>query len=435
MSERSLAAYINELKVGELVDAGGVWSFRYAASWLQSPGSYFLSPHLAPEGGVITDGASLRPVQWYFDNLLPEEGQRSLLASDARIDEADAFGLLAHYGAESVGSLTLLPPGRLPADTGERRPLTFGDLSERIRGLPRLPLTHAAPKRMSLAGAQHKLAVNFDGEVFFEPVDETPSTHILKPDHPDPAYAHSVANEYFVMRLAARMRLQVPRVAKLYIPEPVYVIERFDRLKTEAGWERLHVVDACQLLNLDRAFKYHQGSIERLVELAQFCRSTAVARSRLFEWLVFNMLTGNDDAHLKNLSFLVSRAGVQLAPHYDLLCTAVYDSRAFDQAGWPDRTTLAWPVLGARRHADISRKKLLDAAEALGLARRTGERILAFQSGRILAAAQELQDEIEAEDRARYAHDSRILTSITTEARTIRAVIHTIISDTVRQLG
>src|SRR5690606_25953366 len=110
-----------------------------------------------------------------------------------------------------------------------------------IRGLPRLPLTHAAPKRMSLAGAQHKLAVNFDGEVFFEPVDETPSTHILKPDHPDPAYAHSVANEYFVMRLAARMRLQVPRVAKLYIPEPVYVIERFDRLKTEAGWERLHV--------------------------------------------------------------------------------------------------------------------------------------------------------------------------------------------------
>lgn len=126
---------------------------------------------------------------------------------------------------------------------------------------------------------------------------------------------------------------------------------------------------------------------------------------------------------------------MQLAPHYDLLCTAVYDSRAFDQAGWPDRTTLAWPVLGARRHADISREKLLDAAEALGLARRTGERILAFQFGRILAVAQELQDEIEAEDRARYADDPKIQTCITAEARTIRAVIHTVIADTVRQLG
>ncbi|WP_186389429.1 MULTISPECIES: HipA domain-containing protein [unclassified Stappia] len=435
MTERALAAYINAHRVGELVDTGGVWSFRYAAGWLQSPGAYFLSPHLVPVDGVVTDGSSQRPVQWYFDNLLPEEGQRSLLASDASIDEADAFGLLAHYGAESVGSLTLVPPEQLPDNTGERRPLTFSALSERIRGLPRLPLTHAAPKRMSLAGAQHKLAVNFDGEALFEPVGETPSTHILKPDHPDPTYAHSVANEYFIMRLAARLRLQVPRVAKLYIPEPVYLIERFDRRKAETGWERLHVVDACQLLNLDRAFKYNQGSIERLAELANHCRSMAVARSRLFEWLVFNVLAGNDDAHLKNLSFLVSGAGVQLAPHYDLLCTAVYDSRAFDQAGWPDRTTLAWPVLGARRHADISREKLLDAAEALGLARRTGERILAFQFGRILAVAQELQDEIEAEDRARYADDPKIQTCITAEARTIRAVIHTVIADTVRQLG
>ncbi|MEZ3137359.1 HipA N-terminal domain-containing protein [Stutzerimonas kunmingensis] len=45
------------------------------------------------------DGATSRPVQWYFDNLLPEEGQRTLLASSAQLDAHDAFALLAHYGA------------------------------------------------------------------------------------------------------------------------------------------------------------------------------------------------------------------------------------------------------------------------------------------------------------------------------------------------
>jgi serine/threonine-protein kinase HipA len=48
------------------------------------------------------DGATQRPVQWYFDNLLPEEGQRSLLAADATIDKADAFGLLAYSGRATV---------------------------------------------------------------------------------------------------------------------------------------------------------------------------------------------------------------------------------------------------------------------------------------------------------------------------------------------
>ncbi|MFM9526501.1 HipA N-terminal domain-containing protein, partial [Listeria monocytogenes] len=67
-----------------------------------------LCPNLARARGSIVDSSSQRPVQWYFDNLLPEEGQRQLLAKDARLDASDAFALLAYYGAESAGSLTLL---------------------------------------------------------------------------------------------------------------------------------------------------------------------------------------------------------------------------------------------------------------------------------------------------------------------------------------
>lgn len=87
-----------------------IWQFQYQRGWLDTPGAYPLCPSMPLQAEPIEDGGSQRPVQWYFDNLLPEEGQRQLLARDARIDAADAFGLLGYYGAESAGSLTLLPP-------------------------------------------------------------------------------------------------------------------------------------------------------------------------------------------------------------------------------------------------------------------------------------------------------------------------------------
>ena len=84
MSGRALIASINDMKVGILQEEAGLWSFQYATEWLNHPGRFALSPHLPLTSEPLQDGASLRPVQWYFDNLLPEEGQRGLLAADAR---------------------------------------------------------------------------------------------------------------------------------------------------------------------------------------------------------------------------------------------------------------------------------------------------------------------------------------------------------------
>ena len=396
MTGRALRASINQTNVGTLQEVGGLWSFQYSADWLVNPRGFALSAHLPLTAESLLDGASKRPVQWYFDNLLPEEGQRVLLAGDASLDAEDAFGLLAWYGAESAGSLTLLPPDAAPQTTEPLRPLPDDALETRIRQLPRAPLTHAAIKRMSLAGAQHKLAVVLQDGALFEPAGATPSTHILKPDHPDEDYPHSVINEWFVMRLAKRLGLDVPDVHRRYVPSPVYLIDRFDRVREGRGWQRRHVIDACQLLGLDRSFKYSQGSMENLAALANACRSPAVARSRLFGWLVFNMLVGNGDAHLKNLSFLVSHEGVQLAPFYDLLSVAAYDTPAFDKKGWPAQTQLAWPILGVRRFSDISHGLLLETGASLNLAKGTAKRVLESLRSRATREAEALYAEIEA---------------------------------------
>ncbi len=435
MTGRALRASINQTNVGTLQEVGGLWSFQYSADWLVNPGGFALSAHLPLTAESLLDGASKRPVQWYFDNLLPEEGQRVLLAGDASLDAEDAFGLLAWYGAESAGSLTLLPPDAAPQTTEPLRPLPDDALETRIRQLPRAPLTHAAIKRMSLAGAQHKLAVVLQDGVLFEPAGATPSTHILKPDHPDEDYPHSVINEWFVMRLAKRLGLDVPDVHRRYVPSPVYLIDRFDRVREGQGWQRRHVIDACQLLGLDRSFKYSQGSMENLAAMANACRSPAVARSRLFGWLVFNMLVGNGDAHLKNLSFLVSHEGVQLAPFYDLLSVAAYDTPAFDKKGWPAQTQLAWPILGVRRFSDISHGLLLEAGASLNLAKGTAKRVLESLRSRATREAEALYAEIEAEN-ARIAHARPELSAtMAGESRCLRVVLHTVLEEMTRQIA
>ena len=434
MNGRSLRASIDQAEVGFLQEAGGLWSFQYANAWLNNPQGFALSPHLPLAAEPLLDGASRRPVQWYFDNLLPEEGQRVLLAGDARLDAADAFGLLAWYGAESAGSVTLLSPDAEPQTAEPLRPLPDDALEARIRQLPKAPLTHAAVKRMSLAGAQHKLAVVLQDGALFEPAGATPSTHILKPDHPDEDYPHSVINEWFVMRLAKRLGLDVPEVHRRYVPSPVYLIDRFDRIPDAQGWRRRHVIDACQLLGLDRSFKYSQGSMESLAALANACRSPAVARSRLFGWLVFNVLVGNSDAHLKNLSFLVSHEGVQLAPFYDLLSVASYDTPAFGKKGWPAKTQLAWPILGVRHFADINRGLLLEAGAAFNLVRGTAERLLEYLRSRIAQEAEALYAGVEAENEQIASARLELAATMAGESRCLRIILHNVIKEMAKQI-
>lgn len=434
MTGRSLIAWVDETPVGRLEEAAGIWRFQYQAKWLDTPGAYPLSPSIPMRADAIVDSGSQRPVQWYFDNLLPEEGQRTLLASDARIDIADAFGLLTYYGAESAGSVTLLPPEAPPPTAGELVALSDNDLSVRIRRLPSVPLVHGAVKRMSLAGAQHKLAVVIRDGALFEPLGSEPSSYILKPNHPDPSYPHSVVNEWFLMLLAGRLGLEVPHVYRRYVPEPVYLVERFDRYIDGHRRRRRHAIDACQLLGLDRSFKYTQGSMESLARIADACRNKAQARVRLYNWLVFNVLAGNNDAHLKNLSFLVDGDGVRLAPHYDLLCTACYEARLFDRQGWPEQTQLAWPILGVTHFTDASHALMLKAGDALGIRTPQARRMLDVQRNRIMDEALRLLRQIESESEELARQRPELAPTLAGELRCLRGMVHVVIRDMTQKL-
>jgi serine/threonine-protein kinase HipA len=422
---RTLAVRLNGRPVGTLHESDDLWSFEYDDAWVRAADGFDLSPSLPRSARRHADGGSDRPVQWYFDNLLPEEGLREVVSREADIRGDDAFALLEYLGAESAGSLVLLPPDKRNDEPGGLRALPDGMLSSRIRDLPRATLTRGAPKRMSAAGAQHKLLVVYrDGELF-EPVGSQPSTHILKPNHPGDDYPASVINEYLAMRLAGRLGLPVPPVHRRYTPEPVYIVERFDRHADRDGnTTRHHVIDACQLLNKARGFKYKAATLDTLADIVGHCRNRASTRMALFRWLVFNVLAGNHDNHLKNLSFRVSEEGFSLAPAYDLLSTAVYDTRAFanERARWPAvEMSIALP--GATTFGAVTRQAVLDAGEMLGLTRRVSERELGRFAAGWLPALNELAGSIEAQNAALGEAPRRFLAG---EMRLIRVIQHVV---------
>lgn len=431
---RTLTAFLNDIRIGTLSEGDDLWSFAYDAKWATAPDSFDLSPSLQRTQLVHHDGGSDRPVQWYFDNLLPEENLREAVSREANIRGDDAFALLEYLGAESAGSLVLLPPDRNLPEHGSLQPLCDDDLCKRIRNLPRATLSSGAPKRISAAGAQNKLLVVYRDSALYEPVGSEPSTHILKPNHLGDDYPASVINEYVVMSLALELGLRVPPVFRRYTPEPVYIVERFDRHVDDAGHvQRRHVIDACQLLNKPRAFKYRNATLQTLAEIVTHCRNRVAARLQLYVWLVFNVLIANNDNHLKNLSFTVSKEGINLAPAYDLLSTATYHTRAFanERANWP-AVEMAIALPDAPTFGAVTRESVLRAGEALGLPRRIGERELDRLTRTLPGAFGKLETAI-ATQNAQYPDSVRPFSG--GEVRLIRTIRHVVIPDMIARVA
>lgn len=161
-----------------------------------------------------------------------------------------------------------------------------------------------------------------------ESVGRSLSTHILKPDTRQPGYQPSAINEYACMKLARALKLRVPEVWLLRVPEAAYVVQRYDRMEVTGNLLALHQFDGCQLLGHGSGWKYQrQGGLVSIPRLVEALRNLPVRGADLLQvqrWVMFNYLIGNADAHGKNLSVLVDDKGCSLAPFYDLLCVKAY---------------------------------------------------------------------------------------------------------------
>ena len=154
-----------------------------------------------------------------------------------------------------------------------------------------------------------------------------PSNYIIKPPIED--LDNTVENEAFCMALAHEVGLDVP---KTFIHQhgslKLFVIERYDRTRTGENIQRLHQEDFCQALRIPPEFKYETEGGPSLAACFDLVRSHSVSAGKdvlsLLNWVIFNYLIGNSDAHGKNLSLLLLPEGPRLSPFYDLLSTRIY---------------------------------------------------------------------------------------------------------------
>ncbi len=132
------------------------------------------------------------------------------------------------------------------------------------------------------------------------------------------------------MRLAARLKLPAPHVEiRLRGATAFLLVERFDRTKAADGTiERLHQEDFCQALSVPPELKYEAeggpGTERSLGLIDQACAKPVADRLQFIRMLIFHYLVGNADAHGKNYALLYGSGTPDLAPIYDVVCTAVY---------------------------------------------------------------------------------------------------------------
>ena len=356
-------------RVGTLALIDGRLTFSYAPSWLSQRNGMALSASL-PLQAEPFDDPKARP---FFAGLLPEGRLRRLIAQQFQVSGQNDFALLDHIGGECAGAVTFIEPGQavpVPSSADGEQWLSDQELVAILDELPRRPMLAGQDGlRLSLAGAQDKLPVVFDGTRIGLPRNGTPSSHILKPAILD--LEDSVVNEAFCMALAEAMQLRPAKSKIQFVRDRAFLlVERYDRrLDAQGHRHRLHQEDFCQALGVVPEMKYqNEGGpdLARCFDLVRRAtRPSAPQILRLFDYVIFNALIGNHDAHAKNFSLLYSGTTPVLAPLYDTLSTAVYPTLT---------SKMAMKIGGRYTFSEVQARHWQQLAEGVGLARAQARR-------------------------------------------------------------
>ena len=207
--------------------------------------------------------------------------------------------------------------------------------------------------RISLSGVQPKASLVLDSEGHLvKPVEGERGTYILKPAPSSYALLdrkYCPANEHLTMQLASQVyhiETAANGICFFQDGEAAYLCRRFD---VGPDGQKYSQEDFASLAGLTNAnggsdYKYCNLSYEECADIIRkYVKAAPVEILKFFRIVVFNYLTLNDDAHLKNFSLINRGDGeYHLTPAYDLLSAAL---------------TYLRMMSAQRRHATIRYKK------------------------------------------------------------------------------
>ena len=298
--------------------------FAFEQDYIDDPNRATLSLSFkSTTGGVVTSARPVsRRVPPFFSNLLPEGPLRTYLAKLADVKPEREFFLLAVLGADLPGAVIVEPVNTQHAahENGVSK-------SEDEIGAPKAAL------RFSLAGVQLKFSAVMEASGGLTiPAHGLGGSWIVK--LPSARYIGVPENEHAMLELARRVGIDVPRnelveIAKIKgLPEEAsrvgkvaLAVQRFDR---RADGTRVHMEDFAQVFGLFPDDKYGHKSYANIASVL-WAEIGEEATYELFRRVVFSVVIGNADMHLKNWSLLYpDRRAPVLSPAYDLVSTLPY---------------------------------------------------------------------------------------------------------------
>ena len=354
--------------------------FTYDVEYLKGTDAVPISTMLPLQTAAFDPGRTKR----YFDGLLPEGFTRRCVAQWLREKEDDYLSILAGLGRECLGALMVTEDGAEPVLSGYRR-ISAEEMRELAREGAMKSASIVTRSHLSLTGASGKVGLYYNGPegVWYQPIGCAPSTHIVKQSHV--RLDGIVVNEQLCLSAARRLGIDVVDSFVVGLGDGtdgdvLFATRRYDRKfvksmeadsafrSAKTGTEgpenlsaqglfgrdsgtsgaglvtalpvprRLHQEDFAQAMDIPAEQKYEKGGagyLSRMFRLIRACSADPMRdQLKLWDTVAFHYLIGNTDGHIKNFSLLYSESlrTCQLAPVYDMVSTAVYDSSTRDMA-------------------------------------------------------------------------------------------------------
>ena len=209
----------------------------------------------------------------------------------------------------------------------------FPETSPKDLDADRLQYTVQHIGRISLSGVQPKFSAIVGEDLRLRYTRDNERGHfILKPQ---PSSYHIInrefcaANESLTMQLASQVyRIETAANGLCFYEndETAYITRRFDI----HGGGKYRQEDFASLMSLTKSnggadYKYSRASYEDCADvIRRHVKAYRIDLLRFFRLVLFNFISLNDDAHLKNFSLINTGNEYRLTPAYDLINTSLH---------------------------------------------------------------------------------------------------------------
>ena len=306
------------VKVGELAiddpdDRGALeGQFRYTPEYLENPKAFPLDPlHLPLSADIFDADRPHAGVHGVFEDSLPDDWGRKLLVRRYKLGRKDQRipQLLRLLGNQGLGALSYVDKGRPDLKTTGVSLCHLQELAlltkkfEQNESVDDDELSLLFQAGSSPGGARPKVLVKDESGAYL-------AKFASAKDQLD-----VVSLEAAAMELGRRAGIETADSRLLALgSKKCLLVKRFDI--NEAGG-RHHLVSMQSLLKADG---YYYAGYRDLAEVIKHV-SALPARDlhKLYRQMVFNVLIGNTDDHLKNFFMLHNDEGWRLSPAFDLV--------------------------------------------------------------------------------------------------------------------